>query len=48
MATKIPQKLINQLEEILGEAGLDYLDRNDFFKIGKRLQYELIFFYSRK
>lgn len=41
MATKIPQAPKNQLEEIICDADLDYLGRDDFFKIGDKLFSEL-------
>jgi len=41
MATKIPQTPHNHLEEILADADLDYLGRNDFFTIGNKLFEEL-------
>ena len=41
MATKIPQSPTNRLEEILADADLDYLGRNDFGEIGDRLFTEL-------
>lgn len=41
MATKIPQSPRNLLEEILADADLDYLGRDDFFAIGKKLFQEL-------
>ena len=41
MATKIPQSPKNKLEEILADADLDYLGRNDFFLIGDTLYQEL-------
>ena len=41
MATKIPQQPHNLLEEILADADLDYLGRDDFFIIGDRLFSEL-------
>jgi uncharacterized protein len=41
MATKIPQDPHNKLEEILCDADLDYLGRDDFFKIGNGLYEEL-------
>lgn len=44
MATRIPQKPKNLLEEILCDADLDYLGREDFFDIGNRLFYELQFY----
>jgi uncharacterized protein len=44
MATKIPQSPQNHLEEILADADLDYLGRDDFFTIGNRLFDELSMF----
>lgn len=41
MATKIPQNPQNHLEKILADADLDYLGRDDFFKIGNTLFEEL-------
>lgn len=41
MATKIPQTPNNHLEQILADADLDYLGRNDFFTIGNGLFEEL-------
>jgi len=41
MATKIPQSPSTLLEEILCDADLDYLGRNDFFAIGGTLFEEL-------
>ena len=41
MATKIPQDPQNHLEEILCDADLDYLGREDFFIIGNHLFEEL-------
>lgn len=41
MATKIPQTPHNKLEEILCDADLDYLGRDDFFTIGDGLYQEL-------
>lgn len=41
MATKIPQTPHNHLEEILADADLDYLGRDDFFTIGDKLFDEL-------
>lgn len=40
-ATKIPQSPQNHLEEILADADLDYLGRDDFFTIGEKLFNEL-------
>ena len=42
MATKIPQSPTNHLEEIIADADLDYLGRDDFFIIGDKLYAELI------
>jgi len=44
MATKIPQSPQNHLEQILADADLDYLGRDDFFTIGNRLFDELSMF----
>jgi len=44
MATKIPQSPQNLLEEILADADLDYLGRDDFFTIGECLFKELAMF----
>ncbi len=41
MATKIPQTPHNKLEEIICDADLDYLGRDDFYSIGKTLFEEL-------
>ncbi len=41
MVTRIPQKPSNLLEEIICDADLDYLGRDDFFEIGKGLFHEL-------
>lgn len=43
MATKIPQSPKNKLEEILCDADLDYLGRDDFYSIGATLFDELHF-----
>lgn len=40
-ATKIPQKPHNLLEELICDADLDYLGRDDFFKVGNGLFEEL-------
>ncbi len=40
-ATKIPQDPHNRLEEIICDADLDYLGRDDFFRIGNGLYEEL-------
>ncbi|MFC6269836.1 HD domain-containing protein [Frigoriflavimonas asaccharolytica] len=44
MATKIPQTPGNHLEEIVADADLDYLGRDDFFIIGNKLFEELSMF----
>ena len=44
MATKIPQSPANHLSEILADADLDYLGRDDFFIIGNKLFTELSIF----
>ncbi len=41
MATRIPQTPQNKLEEIICDADLDYLGRNDFEKVGNNLYLEL-------
>jgi hypothetical protein len=41
MATKVPQEPHTHLEEILCDADLDYLGRDDFFIIGNKLFSEL-------
>lgn len=41
MATKIPQSPTNLLEEIICDADLDYLGRDDFYPIGSTLFEEL-------
>ncbi|MGZ3750857.1 MAG: HD domain-containing protein [Mucilaginibacter sp.] len=41
MATRIPQSPLNHLEEILCDADLDYLGRDDFFILSNRLYTEL-------
>jgi uncharacterized protein len=41
MATKIPQTPHNKLEELICDADLDYLGRDDFFKVGNGLFEEL-------
>lgn len=42
MATKIPQSPKNHLEEILADADLDYLGRDDFFIVGEKLFNEFL------
>ena len=44
MATKIPQTPKNKLEEIICDADLDYLGRDDFYEIGDTLFSELKFY----
>ncbi|MEI6575459.1 MAG: HD domain-containing protein [Bacteroidota bacterium] len=44
MATKMPQNPHNHLEEVLCDADLDYLGRDDFFEISDRLRDELLGF----
>ncbi len=41
MATRIPQTPTNKLEQIIADADLDYLGRDDFFTIGDKLFAEL-------
>jgi uncharacterized protein len=41
LATRMPQTPLTQLESILADADLDYLGRDDFFKVGHRLYTEL-------
>lgn len=41
MATKLPQEPHTLLEQIICDADLDYLGRDDFFKIGDGLYHEL-------
>ncbi len=42
MATKVPQKPMNHLQQIICDADLDYLGRDDFFETGDKLRRELI------
>ena len=42
IATKIPQSPHNHLEEILSDADLDYLGRDDFYTTGDKLYRELV------
>ena len=44
LATRIPQSPQNYLEEILADADLDNLGREDFFEQSEALRYELITF----
>jgi uncharacterized protein len=41
-ATKLPQQPHSKLEEIICDADMDYLGRDDFFEIGHRLYMELL------
>ncbi len=43
MATRLPQTPKNHLEEIIADADLDYLGRDDFFDLSKKLFNELEF-----
>jgi uncharacterized protein len=42
MATQLPQSPKNRLEEVLADADLDYLGRNDYFTISQKLHEELL------
>lgn len=42
MATRIPQRPQNHFEQILADADLDYLGRDDFFAISHKLYLELL------
>jgi len=42
-ATRVPQLPNNHLEQILADADLDYLGRNDFWPISDKLYEELLF-----
>lgn len=42
MATRLPQSPKNKLEEILCDADLDYLGRDDFYHVGDRLFREFV------
>lgn len=44
MATKIPQEAHTKLQEIICDADLDYLGREDFWEIGNALYKELLSF----
>ena len=41
MATKIPQSCNNLLEQIICDADLDYLGREDFWELSKKLYEEI-------
>ena len=42
MATKMPQRPKNLLQQIICDADLDYLGRNDFFILSEKLHKEFI------
>lgn len=42
LATKIPQRPTTLLEQIIGDADLDYLGTKSFYEIGRRLYYEFL------
>lgn len=42
MATKVPQNPVSHLQQIICDADLDYLGRDDFFETGDRLRRELL------
>lgn len=44
MATRIPQRPISRLEQIICDADLDYLGRDDFFSIGDNLRKEFLLY----
>jgi putative nucleotidyltransferase with HDIG domain len=44
LATQVPQSPITKLEEIICDADLDYLGRNDFQQVGNRLRDEYVHF----
>lgn len=44
MATRIPQQPKTKLEEIIADADLDYLGRDDFWEIGRQLFEELRYY----
>ena len=44
MATRIPQTPLTKLEEIICDADLDYLGRDDFHQIADSLKNELMAF----
>ena len=47
MATQIPAKPTNLLEEIIADADLEYLGTNKFDEIGDKLKRELFHFYPK-
>ena len=44
MATRLPQTPHNHMEQILADADLDYLGRDDFYTIGEKLYQEFTHF----
>lgn len=42
MATKVPQNPLDHLQQIICDADLDYLGRDDFYETGNNLRIELI------
>jgi uncharacterized protein len=42
MATKVPQMPINHLQQIICDADLDYLGRDDFYTIGNKIFNEML------
>lgn len=44
MATKVPQQPANHLQQIICDADLDYLGRDDFYKLGQSLRKEFMHF----
>ncbi len=44
LATRMPQTPKSKLEEIICDADLDYLGRDDFFSLGKELKKEFLHF----
>lgn len=48
LSTKIPQSPKNRLEEILCDADLDYLGRDDFYSIGHQLFSEMKIYHNVK
>lgn len=44
MATRLPQTPHTHLEQILADADLDYLGRDDFYTIGEKLYHEFMHF----
>ena len=42
MATKVPHHPVDILEQVICDADLDYLGRNDFYEIGDSLKREFL------